>query len=165
MGDVNQKIFLKKMIPEVEGPIIEIGSKDYGNTSSFRDFYTGNEYIGTDQEAGKGVDVVIDLMTTIHPLKENYFELGISCSVLEHCSKPWIMADNISRLIKQNGKLYLSIPWVWRYHPYPDDYYRFSYKAIPILFSGFQWGDSYYSTNVEEEIFRIDGGGGSISRS
>lgn len=39
MGDINQVIYLKKYLPEVDGPVLEIGSKDYGSTSSFRDTY------------------------------------------------------------------------------------------------------------------------------
>jgi len=53
MGDINQEIYLKKFMPDVNGHVLEIGSKDYGNTSSFRDFYNKNEYIGVDLEAGK----------------------------------------------------------------------------------------------------------------
>lgn len=53
MGDVNQLTYLKRFMPSVTGPIVEIGSKDYGSTSSFRDFYAGCEYVGIDMEPGK----------------------------------------------------------------------------------------------------------------
>src|SRR5207253_1014739 len=35
MGDVNQRLFLTRYLPEISGPILEVGSKDYGNTASF----------------------------------------------------------------------------------------------------------------------------------
>jgi len=158
MGDTNQEIYLKKFMPEVEGAVLEIGSKDYGNTSSFRDFYNKNEYIGVDLEAGKNVDVVTDLTEGIAGLKVNYFALGICCSVLEHVKQPWKMADNLTSLIKPGGALYISVPWVWAYHPYPDDYFRFSWKGIIELFPDFNWKHICYSTNSPGELIEIKEG-------
>ncbi len=155
MGDVNQILFLRRQLPEVSGPILEIGSKDYGSTSSFRDTYPGNPYVGVDMEAGKGVDHVVDLVEGIGPLQQDHFALVVCCSVLEHVTKPWVMAENITRLARPGGKLYMSVPWVWRYHPYPDDYFRFSFRGVAALFPGFDWGLPYYSTNVPGEIIAI----------
>ena len=75
MGDINQIIYLKKFVPEVSGPVLEIGSKEYGNTSSFRDHYFENEYIGIDMEAGENVDQVIDLTQSTGTLAKDYFSL------------------------------------------------------------------------------------------
>lgn len=156
MGDSNQIRFLKQVVPSVQGPVLEIGSKDYGSTSSFRDVFSGNEYLGIDMEEGKGVDAVIDLEKGIGGLKENYFALGVCCSVLEHVQKPWKMAENITRVIVPGGLLYMSVPWVWRYHAYPDDYFRFSFRGIISLFPEFEWSvPYYYSTNVEGEFIPI----------
>lgn len=156
MGDINQVIYLKKFLPKVDGAVLEIGSKDYGSTSSFRDTYTDVEYVGVDLEDGKGVDVVADLTQGTGPLPKNHFALGISCSVMEHVRKPWIMAEHITSLIRPGGHLYMSVPWVWRYHPYPDDYYRFSWRGIAELFPEFEWDHVVYSTNVPEEFYALD---------
>jgi SAM-dependent methyltransferase len=155
MGDKNQDIYLKKYMPKVSGPILEIGSKDYGNTSSFRDFYHDSEYIGIDMEAGKSVDYVLDLTQGIGELPRDHFALVVCCSVLEHVRKPWVMAENISSVIRPGGTVYMSVPWVWRYHAYPDDYYRFSWKGIMELFPDFDWQHIYYSTNIPNEFFEI----------
>jgi len=155
MGDINQIIFLKRFLPQTDGPILEIGSKDYGNTSSFRTIYNVPEYVGLDMEAGKDVDVVQDLTQGTGELKEGHFNLIICCSVLEHVDRPWIMAENITRLCKKDGVLYMSVPWVWRYHAYPDDYFRFSFRGVKSLFPGFEWDTPYYSTTVQGEILEI----------
>ena len=85
MGDVNQSYFLEKELPKkTYNNVLDIGSKDYGNTQSFRDLVKYNNYVGIDMEAGKNVDHVIDLTKTIEPLKENTYDLIICCSVLEH---------------------------------------------------------------------------------
>lgn len=60
MGDLNQLDFVDENRLSVKGPILEVGSKDYGNTNNFRLLFEHELYIGTDQEPGKGVDVVCD---------------------------------------------------------------------------------------------------------
>lgn len=155
MGDRNQIIFLQRHLPQVSGPILEIGSKDYGSTSTFREIYPDCPYIGIDMEAGAGVDAVVDMEAGIGPLAEEHFELAVCCSVLEHVAKPWKMAENITRVVARGGRLYMSVPWVWRYHPYPDDYFRFSFRGVAALFPDFDWGTPYYSTNVEGEFIPI----------
>lgn len=153
MGDINQIIFGKKYLPKDARYVLEVGSKNYGNTSSFRDHFTNAEYVGVDIEAGDGVDVVCDLENDnlITSVKQK-FDAIICCSILEHTPKPWKMADNISLLTMTGGTLYLSVPWVQRYHMYPDDYYRFSPRGIEILFPDFEWSHQCFSTTKEGEF-------------
>ena len=158
MGDFNQLAYLKHWVPKVEGPVLEIGSKDYGSTSSFRDFYAGSQYVGLDMSEGKDVDVIVDLCKGVGPLAENHFDLGICCSVLEHVEKPWLFAENLTRLIRPGGRLYMSVPWVWRYHAYPDDYFRFSHRGVMSLFGEFTWASVFYSTSTEGEFIAIGDG-------
>ncbi len=155
MGDFNQLKYLKHWVPQADGPVLEIGSKDYGATASFRGFYADTEYVGVDMAEGKGVDVVVDLTRGTAPLEENRFALGICCSVLEHVEQPWAFAANLTRLIRPGGKLYMSVPWVWRYHPYPDDYFRFSHKGVRALFEEFAWAHEMFSTTVPNEFIEI----------
>ena len=155
MGDRNQRLFLEKLLPQVAGPVVEIGAKDYGSTVSFRDLYPG-EYVGVDLAAGKGVDVVADLTAGLGELPESHFALAICCSVLEHTPKPWVMAENLSHLLRPGGSLYISVPWVWRYHAYPDDYFRFSPRAVQALFPTIAWTRATYSTTVPGEHVDID---------
>ena len=105
--------------------------------------YTNCEYIGADIADGEGVDVVIDLCEGIGDIEPESIDLIVCCSVLEHVKKPWRMAENIDRLTRSGGKIYISVPWVWRYHPYPDDYFRFSWRGIEELFENVQNLDGY----------------------
>ena len=155
MGDVNQLIFLKRFVSSVSGPVLEVGSKDYGSTSSFRSFYSGQEYVGIDMEHGKNVDLVVDLAKGTGGLQEGYFALAICCSVLEHVPRPWVFAEHLTRLVRGGGALYMSVPWVWSFHAYPDDYYRFSWRGIIELFPEFEWTNICYSTVVPDEFLDI----------
>jgi SAM-dependent methyltransferase len=155
MGDKNQLTYLKRLVPAVRGPVLEVGSKDYGSTSSFRSTYAASEYVGIDMAEGTGVDLIVDLVEGTGGLPDEKFELAICCSVLEHVRRPWVFAQNLSRLVRPNGQLYMSVPWVWRYHAYPDDYFRFSWRGIEELFPDFQWESIEYSTNVEGEFIPV----------
>ena len=152
MGDANQLTFLKRHVPSVAGPVLEIGSKDYGNTQDFRAVYSGNEYVGLDMEQGPGVDIVHDLTTGVGPLRPDHFELAICCSVLEHVRRPWVFAEHLSGVIQNGGILYLAVPWVWRFHAFPDDYFRFSWRGIEELFPEFEWHHRTYSTTIIGEF-------------
>lgn len=158
MGNYSQFDFLTAKLPEVAGPILEIGSKDYGNTQGFREFYKNNRYVGVDMEAGKNVDVVLDLTNGIGNLTPGSFKLIIVCSVMEHSPRPWLMAENIQKLLSPTGILYSAHPWVWRYHKYPDDYFRFSHAGIKSMFSEIgHWAPAYYVTNIDTDFHRITG--------
>ena len=156
MGDVNQVIYLQTFMPTVSGPVLEVGSKDHGNTASFRDFYASQEYVGIDMEPGAGVDMVLDLTQGVAGLPKEYFALAICCSVLEHVRKPWVFAEHLTSLVRPGGTLFMSVPWVWRYHPYPDDYFRFSWRGIIELFPAFTWSEICYATNLQDELFDLD---------
>jgi SAM-dependent methyltransferase len=164
MGHPTQKSLLRRLVPAIAGPVLEIGSKNHApangqaesETSSFRDVYAGAPYLGVDVEPGPGVDRVVDLAAGTGGLPENHFALAICCSVLEHTPRPWAMAANITRLLAPGGIAYVSVPWVWRFHCYPDDYFRFSASGVRALFDGVEWRGAWYSTNVVDELIRID---------
>jgi hypothetical protein len=155
MGDQNQLLYLQRFVPRISGAVLEIGSKDYGSTVPFREHIEHSEYVGLDMASGAGVDVVGDLSQGLCGLPESHFSLIICCSVLEHVEKPWQMAENIMRLTKSGGAVYMSVPWVWRYHAYPDDYFRFSWRGVETLFGGLSWQHHHYSTTVIGEFIEI----------
>ena len=160
MGDTNQRLFLERAALKVEGPILEIGSKDYGSTEDFRALFPATPFVGIDLASGKGVDHIVDL--TLPPptdiLPPASFGLVICCSVLEHVKKPWVMAEYMSSLVKKGGYVFISVPWVWRYHAYPDDYFRFSPNGVKVLFPEISFADMAYSTTVTDEFLDLEDG-------
>lgn len=152
MGSSNQLLYVKTVCENFQGRVLEVGATN--NRTGFKQYFlsTGAEYTGTDLIAGPDVDFVCDLTQDDNPLPKSYYDLVVCCSVMEHVPNPWDMARCISALICPGGNLYISVPWVWRYHPYPDDYYRFSFSAIRYLFPDFTWSNYAYSTEQENDI-------------
>ena len=46
------------------------------------------------------------------------------------------MADRITRLLGPGGKVCISVPFAWKFHAYPSDYWRFTHEGIKLLFPG-----------------------------
>ena len=154
MGSKNQFLYAEHVLKGTRGRILEVGSKNYGNTEPFRGLFPGQTYVGVDLAPGDGVDVVADLASGTGGLPHASFDLIIMCSVLEHCPKPWKLAENIQTLLAPGGALYSCHPWVWRYHKYPDDYFRFSPPAIKSLFDSLQyWTPPLYATYLTGEFY------------
>jgi hypothetical protein len=161
MGDLNQLDFIKRNIKKFKAPYLEIGSR-YGLTREMRKLFPNSEYIGTDMEDGPGVDVVLDLakdFTFVDKiLKQKRFNTVFCLSVLEHCSNPFMMAENITNLLDKNGVLYVSVPFSWGFHPFPSDYWRFTPEGVRILFPEivFNFENSNMSTSDIGDIRKID---------
>lgn len=154
MGSKNQYLYAEHVLKGTPGRILEVGSKNYGNTEPFRDLFPGQSYVGVDMSPGDGVDVVADLAAGTGDLPRASFDLVIICSVMEHCPKPWKLAENIQALLTPTGAVYSCHPWVWRYHKYPDDYFRFSPPAIKSLFDSLNyWAPPLYATYLTGEYY------------
>lgn len=154
MGDLNQLIYAKAVFHDFRGRVLEIGSKDYGNTQPFRELFANSEYVGVDLEAGKNVDHVVDLEKGLGPLAGQKFDLIVICSVLEHSPRPWLLAESIQSVLAEDGALMSCHPWVWRYHKYPDDYFRFSPKGVMALFPELKfWLPMFYASSIQGEFF------------
>ncbi len=152
MGNVSQWQYAQRYIPRQQEAVLEIGSKNFGSAAPFRTLFNTKTYVGLDRDAGTGVDLVGDLSEGLVGLPEGAFTLILCCSVLEHTKYPWLLARNAMRVLAVGGALYVSVPWVWRYHPYPDDYWRFSWAGIASLFEPcMSWAPAMFSTSVEGE--------------
>jgi SAM-dependent methyltransferase len=74
------------------------------------------------------------------PLDSLSFDIVLCNQVLEHVFNPSEFLDEINRVLKPNGKLILTVPFVWDEHEQPFDYARYSSFGLIHLLekSGFQ---------------------------
>ncbi len=169
MGDVNQLRFIQRHAETLHGPYLEVGAKDYGSTQDLSAMLKNDgPYTRLDMQHGAGVDVVLDLTA---PQQQVDAELGamrfgtIFClSVLEHCRQPFAMAENLTRLLKPGGKVCLSVPFAWKFHGYPSDYWRFTREGVELLFPRlvFDPDRCVAATSTEGDFRTIDGQVGRI---
>ena len=138
MGDVNQLEFVTAHRAELRGPFLEVGSRDYGSTQDLRTLFPGETYVRVDMSEGQSVDRVIDLTLAFDEidakLEGSRFGTIFCLSVMEHCEQPFRMAENLTGLLAPGGKLVLSVPFAWKFHGYPSDYWRFTHEGVKKLF-------------------------------
>lgn len=155
MAHANERIYLQRFLDDfplgnIDGRILNVGAlvgPDY------RALFPGREIVGVD--ARPGSDITCDLTGNCAELGEERFAAVLCCSVLEHCLRPWLLAANLERLLKPAGLLYLTVPWIWRYHRYPDDYWRMSAAGAVSLFSEIHWTRKAYMTQATNEFLAV----------
>lgn len=135
--------FMKGVTPK-RGRVLLVGSKVYPNCDDRRKMY--KDCVGLDMFDGHGVDIVHDLEKRL-PKEHGLFKHVDCCSVLEHVKRPWLMAHNIEKALEHGGTLLVSVPFVWRIHNYPGDFWRISGEALDVLFPAITWLDKAYMTN------------------
>jgi SAM-dependent methyltransferase len=159
MGDRNQLLFGLRHLGLFRPPWLEIGSRECGHTVSFKKVFAASAgvYTGVDIEPGPGVDVALDLTGDFSLVSRSLstpFATIFCLSVMEHCRQPFLMAENIQRLLEPGGILYVSVPFVWEIHHFPVDYWRFTPDAVRLLFPGIDFpADSCAYHSQEEDVF------------
>lgn len=106
------------------------------------------DYGGTDQI---GLNVVRDMLakgdlTNYHmldfdngidlrePIQGEKFDLGICMDLLEHVSNPFLVTKNIIDSLNPGAFLFVTAPFVWEIHGYPQDFWRYTPDGFGELF-------------------------------
>lgn len=67
------------------------------------------------------------------PYDNESFDAVICNQVLEHVKKPWICVNEFYRVLKSDGILILSSPFIYQEHNHPIDNWRFTPNGLKIL--------------------------------
>ncbi len=116
--------------------ILEIGSREVTGKSNARKEFSNATYIGFDFYAGDNVDVVGD----VHKLssyfrEEEKFDLIYSSACFEHFAMPWVVATEISKLLKIGGIVFVETHFSFSSHERPWNFFQFSDMGLRTLFS------------------------------
>lgn len=139
---------MKKYVRPREGRTLIVGSRLYGQREDRRQLY--ESAIGIDMLDGEGVDRVLNLEDPL-PDDLGAFVHVECCSVLEHSRRPWLLAANLERLMLPDATIFLSVPFVWRVHDYPGDYWRFTTQGVRELFPAVEWASLRYCSDKLRE--------------
>ena len=120
------RIFQKEIFKEfkIEGDVIEFGAsseiyKNFCNTNSenynitYSNIDSSNkEFLNIDLQKDNSIDI--------------RYNFAVIFNVLEHVLIPNLAIKNISKILKKNGKIIGSTPFIFRIHGAPKDYSRFT---------------------------------------
>lgn len=117
-----------------KGTLVDLGC----GTAPYKEFFLhyADKYIGVDWTNtlhSSKADVISDLNEKIN-LEDNFADTIVSLSVMEHLCEPQIFLNESYRILKQDGTIILSIPWMWRIHEAPYDYFRYTPFGLKYIF-------------------------------
>uniref|UniRef100_A0A832LJ76 Class I SAM-dependent methyltransferase n=1 Tax=Ignavibacterium album TaxID=591197 RepID=A0A832LJ76_9BACT len=124
---------IKSLSKEINGKILDVGC----GTKPYVSFFNYTEYIGLEVDTGidsekKEADYYYDGKT--FPFNSESFDSIICNQVLEHVFEPKGFLKEINRVLKPNGKILLTVPFVWDEHEQPYDFARYSSFGLVYLF-------------------------------
>jgi SAM-dependent methyltransferase len=121
--------------------VLEIGSKSINGSvrSLIERFLSPGEYIGTDIEEGENVDRVVPAESLPDVFGEESFDIVVSTEVLEHIKDWRIVVDNIKKVLRSGGLVYLTTRSKgFFYHGYPYDFWRYEVDDLKEIFGDFE---------------------------
>lgn len=141
----------------IKGILLDFGC----GQKPYKNIFVVDKYIGIDIEKSghehseSQVDIFYDGKTI--PFKDNYFDSIFSSEVFEHIFNLDEVCREINRVLKPNGFLVITIPFVWDEHEIPYDFARYtSFGIIDILSRhGFEIIIKEKTTGYIETIFQM----------
>jgi len=82
---------------------------------------------------------------TAIPFKNSSFDFVLCTEVMEHISEPEHLLKEVYRILKKNGKLLITVPFMVPVHEAPHDYYRYTKYGLEYLL---------IKHNYQIEVFR-----------
>lgn len=148
---------IKLLSHYIDGKVLDVGC----GKKPYQKLFKTREYIGMDVEQSghthKNEDIDIYYDGNIFPFEDNTFDSAISNEVLEHVFNPNDHLKEICRVLKPNGKLLISVPFLWDEHEQPYDYARYSSFGLCYLLenNGFKIIEHKKSVSDIRVIFQM----------
>jgi Methyltransferase domain len=126
--------FIRDVRSQIVGTTLEIGGHP-ANRETYK-LESVTEYCTMDLQQKSGAHLLGDVHSK-RAFGSRSFNSVILFNVLEHCARPWIVAENIHRWLKPEGKVFCMVPNAQRIHRDPLDCWRILPDAFAIIFGGY----------------------------
>lgn len=115
----------------VSGDLIDLGCGKVPLYHAYRDYVTECTCADWESTLHKNpyLDLSIDLNKPL-PLLSETFNTIILSDVLEHIAKPDELWREMFRILKPGGKVILNVPFFYKLHEIPHDYFRYTKYAL-----------------------------------
>ena len=130
------RIFAETFQPS--GPVYELGSyypAGFEKLGDLREYFPGVEFTGCDVRGGPGVDRVENAEALTFP--DGSAGTVLMFELLEHLRHPQEAIAEAHRVLRAGGLLAMSVPFSYRLHGFPSDYWRFTASGVHELLSPF----------------------------
>ena len=75
------------------------------------------------------------------PFADETFSFVYALAVFEHLHSPWIAADEIFRVLKPGGEVFVLTAFMQHEHGYPNHYFNMTRSGLERIFCNFEIGE------------------------
>ncbi|QNJ27082.1 methyltransferase [Synechococcus sp. SYN20] len=115
--------------------VLEIGSRCVSSQAHWKNFFPDVQYTGIDIIDGENVDLVADAHKLSDYFEEESFDLVLSFAVFEHLAMPWVVAEEISKVLKVGGHVAIETHFSFSEHELPWHFFQFNSTALECMFN------------------------------
>ena len=110
-------------VSEYEGVVLDIGGRDRGSFKKPKDKV--EKWIFADIEAKHNPDIVLDV-SEMSQIEDGSIDVLSAMELFEHVAKVNNAIAECYRVLKQNGKIIISVPFLYPVHADPSDFQRWT---------------------------------------
>ena len=128
------------IMPHVRGKVLDLGAGMAKYKETIKKHAA--DYIACDVKKNENIDMVCNVTNLVFPPES--FDTVISTQVFEHVDNPFMVAQEIKKVLKMGGNAIITAPFMLPFHADPKDHFRFSREGLEEIFksSGFEIIDS-----------------------
>lgn len=121
---------ISKQSAAISGKLLDFGC----GSKPYQSLFIVDEYVGVDFEneghshQNEQIDIFYDGKKL--PFTNNYFDAVLCSEVVEHVFNLDEVLKELNRVLKNQGKLLLTCPFVWSEHEVPHDFARYTQYAL-----------------------------------
>jgi len=105
----------------LQGKVLDVGG---GENSRYRDYLAGAiDYSSVNIDPSINPTWLVEVGQP-WPIPSDAFDHCISFNTLEHVYDAQSLLIEMHRVLKPGGKMHICVPWMFRIHGHPDDYFR-----------------------------------------
>jgi SAM-dependent methyltransferase len=149
--DIVKEVLLKYYKKREKLKILDVGCGNKPYKRIIENYCQVEEYIGIDYYNAKYADIELDLNKEKIPFPDDYFDLILCTDVLEHLYNPIFVINEMRRVVKNNGFLIISTPFLFPIHDKNYDYFRYTDLFYKRLFDEF--GDEIILIKKSNSLF------------
>lgn len=119
--------------PQLRGELLDVGC----GSMPYRDFFSVERYVGLDIDTPRtrvqgAADHFYD--GSRFPFPDASFDSVLCNQVLEHVFEPDAFIREMHRVLRPEGRVLLTVPFIWDEHEQPHDFARYSSFGLRALF-------------------------------
>ena len=108
--------------------VVDLGCGPPSKRAPVRDEAGAENYLGIDYDIENKPDLAADVAHM--PFADGALDLARSFSLFEHTYNYKESIDDVYRVLRPGGSLFIQVPFLLEFHGFPSDYYRFSHVAL-----------------------------------